>query len=167
MHTSTKDFDEPTKYYFLCVSATINGEKGKTGEFWMKYVQVIHVHREYSRSMWEGYLHGYISSLPKFTNMFFPLSYPNYARWTVNITTVCLHWKKRILKLFGNIRILCLVSTEQQNLFQEIPSIWEWNKRSVLMQPVRELVLLPWLTQYQHAKVELNPIFYEQQSYYI
>ena len=49
----------------------------------MKYVQVIHVHREYSRSMREGYLHGYISSLPKFTNMFFPLNYPDYARWTV------------------------------------------------------------------------------------
>ena len=83
LHTSTKEFDELTKDYFLYVSATINGEKGKTAEFWMKYVQLIHVYHEYSRSLREGDLHGYISCLPKFTNMFFALNHPNYARWTV------------------------------------------------------------------------------------
>ena len=74
-------------------------------------------------------------------------------------TTGCSHWKKRILKLFGNIRMVCFVSTEQQNLFQKIPSIWHWNKQSMLMQPIRELVLLRWLTRYQHGNVGLNPIF--------
>ena len=49
----------------------------------MKYVQLIHVYHEYSRSLREGDLHGYISCLPKFTNMFFALNHPNYARWTV------------------------------------------------------------------------------------
>ena len=83
LHTCNKEFDELTKDYFLYVSATINGEKGKTAEFWMKYVQLIHVYHEYSRSLREGDLHGYISCLPKFTNMFFALNHPNYARWTV------------------------------------------------------------------------------------
>ena len=69
------------------------------------------------------------------------------GQWS--ITTVYSHLKKRIQKLFGNIRI-CFVSTEKQNFFQEIPSIWHWNKRPILMQPVRELVLLRWLTQYKH-----------------
>ena len=83
LHISTKEFDELTKDYFLYVSATINRKKRKTAEFSMKYVQLIHVYHEYSRSLREGDLHGYISCLPKFTNMFFALNHPNYARWTV------------------------------------------------------------------------------------
>ena len=49
----------------------------------MKYVQLIHVYHEYSRSLREGDLHGYISCLPKFTNMFFALNHTNYARLAV------------------------------------------------------------------------------------
>ena len=70
------------------------------------------------------------------------------GQWS--IATVCSHWKKHMLKLFGIIKVVVLLSTEQPNLFQEILSIW---------QPVRELVMLPWLTQYQHANVGLSPIF--------
>ena len=81
LHTTIKEFDELTEDYFLYVSATINEEKGKTEEFLMKYVQIIHVYHEYSRSLREGDLHGYISCLPKFTIMFFALSHPSYARW--------------------------------------------------------------------------------------
>ena len=166
MHIRTKELDELAKDYFLYVSAPINREKGKTVEFWMKYVQLIHVYHEYSRRLREGDSHGYISCLPKFTNVFFALNHPNYARWIQwSVKIVCLHWKKHILKVFGNIRMVCLVSTEQRNLFQEIP--FKEIPRSMLMQPVRELVLLPWLTQYQHANVRLNLIFYEQQSYLI
>ena len=91
--------------------------------------------------------------------LFFALNHPNYIAGQGSITTVCSHWKKRILKPFGNIRMVCLVSTEQRNLFQEILSIWHWNKWSVMMQPVRELVLLPWITQHQQANIGLDPIF--------
>ena len=49
----------------------------------MKYVQLIHVCHEYSRGLREADLRGYISCLPKFTNIFFALNHPNYARWTV------------------------------------------------------------------------------------
>ena len=48
----------------------------------MKYVQLIHVYHEYSRSQREGDLHGYISCLPKFSNVF-NYVHPNYAGWTV------------------------------------------------------------------------------------
>ena len=83
LHTSTKKFDELAKDYFLYVSATMNGEKGKTAEFWMKYVQLIHVYHEYSRSLRERDFHDYISCLPKFTNVFSAVNHPNYTRWTV------------------------------------------------------------------------------------
>ena len=82
-HNSTKEFDELTKDFFLYVSAIISGGKGKIAKFWIKYVQLIHMYHEYSRSLCERDLHGYISCLPKFAIMFFALNHPNYARWTV------------------------------------------------------------------------------------
>ena len=90
LHTSSKEFDELTEDYFLYVSATINGENGKTAEFWIKHVQLIHVYHEYSRSLHEGDLDGYISCLPIFTNMFFALNHPNYARWAVKYHNIWL-----------------------------------------------------------------------------
>ena len=103
LHTSTKEFDELTEDYLMYVSATINGVKGKTGEFWIKYVQLIHVYHEYNKNLREEDLHGYIFCL-KFTNMCFALNHPNYARRIV---------KRRILKPFGNISMVYVVSTEQ------------------------------------------------------
>ena len=83
MHNSTKELDDLLQDYFLYVTATINGEKGKTAEFWMKHVHLIHVYQEYSRDLCDGDLRDYISCLAKFTNMFFALNHLNYARWTV------------------------------------------------------------------------------------
>ena len=59
----TIEFYELTEDYLLYVSATINQEQGKTAEFWIKYVQLIHVYHEYSRNVQEGDLNGYISCL--------------------------------------------------------------------------------------------------------
>ena len=70
LDTSIKEFDERTKDYFLYVSPTIKGEKEKTAEFCIKHVQLILKH---SRSLCEENLHGCISCLPKFTNIFFAL----------------------------------------------------------------------------------------------
>ena len=59
LHTSTLELYELTEDYLLYVSATINQEQGKKAEFWMKYVQLIHVYHEYSWNVQEGDLHGY------------------------------------------------------------------------------------------------------------
>ena len=52
------------------VTATINGEKGKTAEFWMKYVHLIHVYQEYSRDLCDGDLRDYMSSINRTTKPF-------------------------------------------------------------------------------------------------
>ena len=62
LHTSNKEFDEPTRDYFLNVYTKTNREKRKTAEFWIEYVQPIPVYREYSRSLREGDLHGYFQA---------------------------------------------------------------------------------------------------------
>ena len=48
---------------FVCICNNKQG-KGKTAEFWMKCVQLIHVYHKYSRRLREEDLHGYIFCLP-------------------------------------------------------------------------------------------------------
>ena len=55
---------------------------GKTAQFWMKYVEMIHLYHDFSRSVSSGD----VSSIPKITNYFFALNQPNYARWLVKYT---------------------------------------------------------------------------------
>ena len=81
LHPTTREFDELIKDYLLYVPTTMKGEKGKTAEFWIKYVQLIYVYHEYSRHSRKGELQGYISFLPKFTKISFALNHPNYAHW--------------------------------------------------------------------------------------
>ena len=109
----------------------------------MKYVQLIHVYHEYSRSLREGDLHGYISCLPKFTNMFFSLNHPNYAPWTVKYYNSLFTLEETHPETFWEYQDGMFSINRTTNLVQEISSIWHWNKRLMLMQPVRELVLLP------------------------
>ena len=66
----------------------------------MKYVQLIHVYDEYSRSLREGDLHGYMSCFPKFTNMFFALNHQNYVPWTVKYHNSLLTLEKTYPETF-------------------------------------------------------------------
>ena len=52
---------------------------GKTAQFWMKYVEMIHLYHDFSRSVRPGE----VSFIPKITSYFFALNQPNYARWLV------------------------------------------------------------------------------------
>ena len=51
--------------------------------FWMQYVDMMHLYREFTRSVRVGDIDAYIGCLPKLSNYFFALNHPNYARWTV------------------------------------------------------------------------------------
>ena len=52
---------------------------GKTAQFWMKYVEMIHLYHDFSSSVRPGD----VSPIPKINNYFFALNQPNYARWLV------------------------------------------------------------------------------------
>ena len=58
-------------------------ELGRTAQFWLQYVNYIHLYHDFSRSIKDGNLELFIRCLPKFTNIFFALDHPNYARWMV------------------------------------------------------------------------------------
>ena len=55
----------------------------KRAQFWMKYVEMIHLYYDFSRSVHTGDFNTYVSSIPKITNYFFAVNQPNYARWLV------------------------------------------------------------------------------------
>ena len=60
-----------------------DGKRGKTADHWINYVNMIHLHHEFSRSIRTRDLDLFISGLPKITSYFFIFNQPNYARWTV------------------------------------------------------------------------------------
>ena len=60
-----------------------DGKRGKTADHWINYVNMIHLHHEFSRSIRTRDLDLFISGLPKITSYFFTFNQPNYARWTV------------------------------------------------------------------------------------
>ena len=96
-----------------------------------------------SRSLLKGDLHGYISCLPKFTKMFFDLNHPNYARWTVKYHNSLHTLEGKHPDNFreyqdGMFSIDRATKPPPENLIDLTLS-----KRSVQMQPVREMILFP------------------------
>ena len=56
---------------------------GKTAQFCMETVEMIHLYHAFSRSVRTGDFNTCFSSIPKITNYFFALNQPSNARWLV------------------------------------------------------------------------------------
>lgn len=74
--------DLSTKYA-TCEEKTINGEFGKTAQFYMVCVKLVQHFLTLSRSIRVGDFELFKDVLSKITNLFFTCNHPNYARWTV------------------------------------------------------------------------------------
>lgn len=62
---------------------TVNGEFGKTAQFYMIYVKLVQHFLTLNRSIIVGDFELFKDVLPKITNLFFACNHQNYARWTV------------------------------------------------------------------------------------
>lgn len=62
---------------------TLNGEHGKTSQFYLIYINLVNYYLTLSRSIRIGDFELFKYVLPKITNLFFTCNQPNYARWTV------------------------------------------------------------------------------------
>lgn len=60
---------------------TMNGEHGKTTQFFMNYVDLINNYLLFDRSVRTGDLNLFIFSMGKFINLFFTFNHQNYARY--------------------------------------------------------------------------------------
>mgnify|MGYP005984715451 FL=1 len=71
---------------------TLNGEFGKTAQFYMVYIMLVHQYLALSRSIRVGDFQLFLDVLPKLANLFFACNHQNYAKWTVqyhhNLTKV-------------------------------------------------------------------------------
>ncbi|XP_055836631.1 uncharacterized protein LOC129905221 isoform X1 [Episyrphus balteatus] len=69
----------PSRY----VKNTLMGHHGPTAAFWMRYVDMINLKNDLSRSIRTGDLNLYIYCLNEMAAFFFTLNHQNYARWTI------------------------------------------------------------------------------------
>ncbi|CAG9834603.1 unnamed protein product [Diabrotica balteata] len=69
--------------YAIYEQQTLNGEHGKTAQFYMIYIKLVDHYLQLSRSIRVGDFQLYLDTLPKITNLFFVLNHQNYAKWAV------------------------------------------------------------------------------------
>lgn len=69
--------------YCIYKQQTLKGEFGKTAQFYLIYINLVHYYLTLSRSIRTGDFKLFKYVLPKITSLFFICNQPNYARWTV------------------------------------------------------------------------------------
>ena len=82
-HVFSKEVEEFLELYKKFTVDTSKGLHGKTAQYWMIYIEMVHMYHQLTRSVRTGNINLYTACLPKITNYFFALNQPNYARWTV------------------------------------------------------------------------------------
>lgn len=78
-----EELNELLNDYNMYKQKTRNGEHGKTPQFYLIYINLVHYYLTLSRSVRTGDFELFKFVLPKITNLFFICNQPNYARWTV------------------------------------------------------------------------------------
>ena len=79
----SKEATEFLDGYLLFSGDNLEGKYELTAQYWMGYIEMLHLYHEFSRSIQTGDLDLYIHCLPKITNCFFTFNHHNYARWLV------------------------------------------------------------------------------------
>ena len=82
-HVFSKEVDEFLELYKKFTVDTSKGLHDKTAQYWMIYIEMVHMYHQLTRNVRTGNINLYTACLPKITNYFFALNQPNYARWTV------------------------------------------------------------------------------------
>lgn len=78
-----EELDELLNDYNIYKEQTLNGELGKTAQFYLIYVNLVNYYLTLSRSIRIGDFELFRFILPKITNLFFICNQQNYARWGV------------------------------------------------------------------------------------
>ena len=71
------------KKYEKFMQNTQNAFHGKIVQYWIGYVDMVHLYHEFSRSIRTGDLELYIYCLQRLAALFFTFNHHNYARWRV------------------------------------------------------------------------------------
>lgn len=132
------DIKELLSNYNIYKQQTLNGEFGKTPQFYLIYINLVNYYLNLSRSIRTGDFDLFKFVLPKITNLFFICNQPNYARWTVKYSDNLEKVDKTHPDLFEQLNKVSSAFKERINLFKNNRLIWFWNKQSTLM-PLEDL----------------------------
>ena len=78
-----QDVDAVINFNILFTDKTRQGLHGKTTEFWINYIDMMHLYRNFSQSQRIGDFDLILACIPKLTSYFFAFNHHNYARWMV------------------------------------------------------------------------------------
>lgn len=79
--------------YYNYIEDTVKGEHGKTAQYYMMYVNFIHLYFRFVRSIKTCNLDLYIDCLYQYANLFFYFNQPNYARYILKNLTDLINMK--------------------------------------------------------------------------
>ena len=83
MYSFPKEIEDVIEQYEAFCKQTMQGSLGKTAQYWMQYIDMIHLYHNFSRSIRSGDLDLYTSCLPEVASYFFALNHQNYSRWSI------------------------------------------------------------------------------------
>ena len=95
----SKEATEFLDGYLLFSRDNLEGKYELTAQYWMGYIEMLHLYHEFSRSIQTGDLDLYIHCLPKITNYLFTFNHHNYARWLVSFHNNLLKLKTTHLEV--------------------------------------------------------------------
>ena len=115
----SKEATEVLDGYLLFSRDTLEGKYGLTAQYWMGYIEMLHLYHEFSRSTRTRDLDLYFHCLPKTTNYFFAFNHRNYAKWLVLFHDNLLKLKITHPEVHKEFKNGCFSLKRTKNLFQD------------------------------------------------
>ena len=132
-HVYSKELLDIVSDYKNYWNESLSGMPGKTAQFYMKYVEMIHLYHDFSRRVHTGNFNTYVSSIPKIKT-FFALNQPNYARSLVKQNTNLFVHPIHTQRYIKSSKKECLASKEVLSHFLEAPQIQHLKRTLTQMQ---------------------------------
>lgn len=117
----TEHAEELIKKYEEFSEETRNGIHGKTAQYWMGYVDMLHLYHEFSRSVRRGDLDLHIYCLQRITALFFTFNHQNYSRWLIVYHDKLLRLKDSHPHIYREFKDGCFSLKRTPKPFSRIP----------------------------------------------
>ena len=112
--------NESIKKYEEFAQETKDGNHGKTAQYWMGSVDMLHLYHEFSRSIRTGDLDLYIYCLQQMTALFFTFNHQNYSRWLTVYHDKLLKLKNSHCDIYEELKNGCFSLKQTSKPFSRI-----------------------------------------------
>ena len=112
--------NELIKKYKEFAQETRDGNHGKTAQYWMGSVDMLHLYHEFSRSIRTEDLDLYIYCLQQMTALFFTFNHQNYSRWLTVYHDKLLKLKNSHCDIYEGLKNGCFSLKQTSKPFSRI-----------------------------------------------